>query len=525
MIVPSPGVPAATHKTTATFVVARSSGGSFQIGIRAPRFVSPNTAFIAISVNSTPTQTFPCPLSSVKSCTATFAVPAGKNAFSVVAQDAYGAALSRAAFAQDCPAGRNTTIRAVLNGVVASANLSVTKPYLPIGKPSTLKVLVAAYDASGAVIVGPGKYSLPIFLYDSDTTGATALSTKVVTAPSDVVTLSYDGAGYVDPIITSFPTSVTFNYQPPRLKPLLPAVEVPIPSGALASNGLALGRDGAMWFSDARGIGRAGATISEYPLPANQDGAGAVVRGSNGNIWFVAYNTQFSQGGPQGEVGQIDPSGKFTIYQIDANGYPLNTVANGPDGNVWFGYINNSIGEITPQGKVETYTPTWRGLNLQAADLVTGSDGDLWIADGGLYLLWKYIPKTGSATPYNLPYPFQPYRIVVGSNGNFYMNGVDGVVEADAGGRTLTTYSFDSLPSYGQMASAFGAIWVPLGLDADGHPEIGYISTIDGHFANLALPAVAPFTNQNAVPTAIALGPDNSLWYLRDHFVGHFPGH
>ena len=63
----------------------------------------------------------------------------------------------------------------------------------PEGKPASIGVSVTAQDAEGNTITGPGTYSNPITLADSDSSGTTKLSTTTVTSPSTLVSLSYSG--------------------------------------------------------------------------------------------------------------------------------------------------------------------------------------------------------------------------------------------------------------------------------------------------------------------------------------------
>ena len=47
-------------------------------------------------------------------------------------------------------------------------------------------------------------------------------------------------------------------------------------------------------------------TVTEFPIPTAQSGAGAITAGLDGNLWF----TEFFQ------IGRITPTGTFTEFPI-----------------------------------------------------------------------------------------------------------------------------------------------------------------------------------------------------------------
>lgn len=68
-----------------------------------------------------------------------------------------------------------------------------TPPPLIGGTGSTIGVMVTALDADMNPITGPGNYTQPITLSDSDASGATTLSPLTVTGPNTTATLIYSG--------------------------------------------------------------------------------------------------------------------------------------------------------------------------------------------------------------------------------------------------------------------------------------------------------------------------------------------
>lgn len=489
---------------------------------------------VGISVNSAPVLSFSCGMPA--GCKETFDVPPGNNTFVVVTMGSGGDALSRATFQQNCAAATNTTISAVLQGIVATATVGFASPYMQMGAASQIPVLVTARDASGAVIVGPGDYLQPIALTDSDTTGGTTLSTTSLTSPSDTATLSYNGTAYVDPVIGSSPGPAP-NTSPARLEPEVQATEIPIPSGSAVSNGMVVGSDGAIWFSESRGIGRVttGGSITEFPFTNTLMGPGPLALGSGGNVWFDGASDNVAPPAippSNSAVGFITPGGAITSYSINTMGYPLGSIIKGPDGNTWVGYINDSLAKITPSGAITTYAPTYgSGLNIRVTDLTTAPDGNIWIVDGGIEQVYRYVIATNTITAYQTPPLFpgappstvSPYRVIVGTDGDLYASSTTMIFKFDTDGNILATYPFDNhAASIGaQMAAGHGAVWVALGLDANQHLLIARVAS-NGQYAEIALPATGAIGDAAAQVSALVVAPNNVMWYARDTYVGSF---
>ena len=214
--------PAALGTATLTLDVPRN-GSSAR---RAPRFVSPNSAALAVTVKTVngqpptasqvPTalnpQTFAlstatggnCQTSpSGETCTVTIPAPTGQVSYQFDLLDAAQHKLATNTLSFTIAAGSSPNLQAVLDGIVAS--VAVTAPTLTAGTSFSGPVTVQAFDASGALIVGSAPYANPFTLTDNDSTGATSLTnaattglTVTVTSPNDVVILNFDGED-VDP--------------------------------------------------------------------------------------------------------------------------------------------------------------------------------------------------------------------------------------------------------------------------------------------------------------------------------------
>jgi virginiamycin B lyase len=118
-----------------------------------------------------------------------------------------------------------------------------------------------------------------------------------------------------------------------------------------APNGITLGPDGALWFTNNanNSIGRitTAGSVTSY-TDATISGSGGIAVGSDGALWFTNFRN--------GSIGRITTAGRVTNY-TDASINIPDTIAPGPDGALWFtNHGNGSIGRITT-----TVTP---GINL-----------------------------------------------------------------------------------------------------------------------------------------------------------------
>ena len=152
---------------------------------------------------------------------------------------------------------------------------------------------------------------------------------------------------------------------------------------------LVVGPNGNLWFTatptntgsnGANGIGRItpSGTITVFSdgLPAGSQ-LYSLVAGSDGNLWFTV-NRGFGTGG----IGRITPSGTITVFSHDlpAGGFTRDLMT-GPDGNLWFTVSNgsaNAVGRITPSGTITLFNSQALAAGGGAGNLVTGPDGNLW---------------------------------------------------------------------------------------------------------------------------------------------------
>ncbi len=204
--------------------------------------------------------------------------------------------------------------------------------------------------------------------------------------------------------------------------------------------------DGDLWFpvyptptnasgGSAIGIGRitpsGSITVFSHGLPAGslaggdsnygrKTGAGHLVVGPNGNLWFTATPTNTGSNGANG-IGRITPSGTITVF---SHGLPagsqLYSLVAGPDGNLWFtvnrGFGTGAIGRITPSGVITVFS---HGLPSGGfvRNLVTGPGGDLWFLVNG---------EIGRITPSGAITVFNSQALAAGGGAGNLVTGPDG---------------------------------------------------------------------------------------------------
>ncbi len=228
-------------------------------------------------------------------------------------------------------------------------------------------------------------------------------------------------------------------------------------------NGIALGSDGALWFTATSGniIGRITTTgnITGFTVPTPNSYPDGITAGPDGALWFVEFAGN--------KVGRITTSGVITEFPT-GNTEPEG-ITSGPDGALWFTEIRgNKIGRITTSGTItEFILPT---ANSQPNRITTGADGALWFTQFGQDQIGR-ITTEGVVTEIPIPRSSNGFG---GSQGNI-------IVGPD------------------------GAIWFP---DTDGN-AIGRIVTTSAPFVVTQYDVP---TNLSS-PIGIAPGPDGALWF------------
>jgi len=131
------------------------------------------------------------------------------------------------------------------------------------------------------------------------------------------------------------------------------------------------GSDGNLWVSEgnANAISRispAGST-TRFSLPSSTFAPNGVALGRDGNVWFTSFTA----------IGKITPSGAITLFAPPTEGSWPFDITSGPDGNLWFTERNRGgIGRSTPSGTITEFaSPLGPGL---LGGIASGPDRAMW---------------------------------------------------------------------------------------------------------------------------------------------------
>lgn len=350
-------------------------------------------------------------------------------------------------------------------GTVARIALAVHAAYPPAGKPATTPVQVQELDANGIPI--SGTYANPITLADTDTSGATKLSTTSVTSSSTRVTLAYDGSPLSLARITATVSGV----------PKVTAAFAPSPT-----------------------------TVAQYVAPSLQThhgplpvGVSDLCLGPDGNVWAT--------GASSGAIEKIDSSGHYTTYPLLGT-QPLG-ISVGSDGNLWFAEASaGKIGRITTSGAIKQFTiPAPKGGQSQPSWTAPGPDKRTWFVDQGIGTTGiGAIDMSGKMVKYALPRKAFPQSIVAGPDGNMWITdpGLNAVDVMSTSGKLRAIHR---LPTKG--AAPWG---ITVGPDKNvwfaefGSNLIGRM-TPSGKVKEFTVPSAF------AGPLYVAAGPDGNVWF------------
>ncbi len=267
-----------------------------------------------------------------------------------------------------------------------------------------------------------------------------------------------------------------------------------------APNDMALGPDGAFWFTENAGnkIGRftVSGSLSEFTLPTAGSANEGITAGPDGALWFVEFGNN--------RIGRITTTGTVTEFTIPtANSRPLKIVT-GPDGGLWFTQrSSNQIGRIDPSTHVFSEFPIPTPSSTPAR-IVNGPDGALWFTEGNADKIGR-ITTSGTITEFPIP--------TTNSGLGPIASGPDGALwfieqRANKVGRITTsgTVTEFPIPTAGTQPESInvgsdGALW----FTESNVNQIARITT-KGVIAEFAASA-------GSHPSFIFMGPDGNIWF------------
>jgi virginiamycin B lyase len=486
---------------------------------RAPKYVPATARSIGVSVNGGTSQFLNAPAS-----TLVIDAPVGTDTFTITAFDAQngqGNVLSRASVTKQIVAGAANTVTATLNGVVTSMAISLSNPSPNAGVPATVSVNLAAKDADGNVIVGPGDYSTTIHLTISDPTnsGTLSLSANAIPNSATTATLTYTGgtlnSGLPDgPIAQVVATATGVTGASAAFKPTPTFYQFSIPVPANRPQWIAAGSDGNMWFTEAGNavarITPAG-VVTEFVVPTAGSIPQGIIGASDGNLWFTEFANTASK------IVRLTTTGTFTEFgTLFATDGPQLLTDRG-DGNVWYtGNLGDHVGfqGMTSGVAGETTIPT---ANSGPFGIAAAPDLNLYFTENAVDQLGRIPMLFGAITEVPLATGSRPQQIVRGpaaettcSGGPcmwFTESGTSRVARLNpAGWPTPTINEFPTITAssnpIGIVAGQDNALWfTEQGLDRIGRASLnGSVSEYTSPVTGLDL-------------RGIGVAPDGSIWF------------
>ncbi len=264
-------------------------------------------------------------------------------------------------------------------------------------------------------------------------------------------------------------------------RPLTSPISIyPAPFGCGSALRMEAGLDSSLWYGANCPDGNS-YIISYSPtthkasrkkVPTQPADAFGITLGPNNEMWYTEWL--------QPKVGETTGT-TISDFNIDVSGESqANDIVTGSDGNLWLPTDNQGFVRVTPDRKSRTFP--WRHEGSQPSTLVNGPDGNLWFIEangpcfqGQGYTSIGYInPTTHKVTEINVNQGGNSFGIAAGPDGRIWF--------AD--------------PQYGGSCNSNGRIGA---IDTNGNGLQYY---------------TAPRAEENGfTPTSIVAGPDGNLYF------------
>ncbi|HEY6236381.1 MAG TPA: hypothetical protein VIW69_14880 [Candidatus Elarobacter sp.] len=521
------------NKGTASVTFTMHWGTGTSSAKRSPRYVPATARSVSVSVNGGTPQYLNAPATTI-----VIDAPVGTDTFVFQTyddQNGQGNVLSRASVTQTVVLGAANSVTAVLNGVVASVAISLSNSAPNAGVPATVNVNVAARDADGNTIVGPGDYSVPIHLAinDSTSSGTLSLSTNNLPNPATTATLTYNG-GTLNSGLPGGPTATVvasgtgISTTSAAFTPKPTFYQFSIPVSANKPQYIAAGSDGNMWFTENPGNAIARITpagvVTEFAIPTANTAANHIIGASDGNLWF----TESANAPPPGsdKIAKSTTSGSITefstLFAPPPHDSPFGLVDR-LDGNIWYvGNGSSRVGRVSYNGSLaaETSIPT---ASSGPWGIATSPDNLLYYTESNTDKIGRINDVFSPQSEITLTAGTIPHDIVRGPDGNLWFTEFGrGNIGRVSPNSFSVTGEFPTLTPLagpdGITVGQDGALWFtePGGPGDLPQDKVGRITT-----GGTVVEFTSPVTGLGL--KGIATAPDGSLWFCEPG-IGLNPG-
>ena len=451
-----------TATSSVQFALTSVDGGSVPSGY---------TSSVTISLGTGCTDS-----SGTYTCSSAWKVPAASDGFTVTAYSGAGATgseLSRNTLVKAVSTG-SSTIAVTLDGIPASVTvvpasgssvtgtLSAGLVAQKCGSPQNVDVY--GVDAGGDDIIGSGG---PTVSLSSGNTGVVTVATPAPSTPNEFA-LSYP--------LEESSTNVT-----------LTAGATPL-SG---SGGTVKSASGTISVGGGDAIC---GVVTIYPLPHASSMPNGVALGPDGNVWFTEC---------AGRIGRITTSGVITEYSSGLLSPSLpGGIVEGPDKNLWFADNEGRIGKSTTAGTITEYTAGFES-DADPADITVGPDDNLWFTEAYADRIGK-ITTAGTVTEYTagMTASSRPLQITKGPDGNLWFAELcSGAIGKVTTAGTITEYT-NANKGPGIAVGADDNLWHTV-LTTETIGDVQRITTAG---------AVTEYSALGG-PMYLTEAPDGTLWY------------
>ena len=274
------------------------------------------------------------------------------------------------------------------------------------------------------------------------------------------------------------------------------------------------GPDGNLWYTDnaipqvARMAPSGRVTL--YPVPMTGVATSGIIVGTDGALWFTVTDFGYSGiGSTPTAIGRLTVGGMMKLYPLPPGSSPFGLVF-GPDGAVWYTDPNsNSIGRLTLNGAVVRFPIPTQGSN--PLGIAVGGDGNLWFTENVTGGIGRLNPTTGVITEFPAPNPTA--GITRGPDGNIWFSDFSNAIFriTPAGVETVFPIGTSTGTSFpGDVVfDAEGRLLFTQGATGARTPEfVGRLDVHDGAITRFLLPAgpVLPL----GITTA---GSKHNIWF------------
>jgi streptogramin lyase len=292
-------------------------------------------------------------------------------------------------------------------------------------------------------------------------------------------------------------TAIVVNTAPAHAATVI--TEFPIPTVGSTPQGIAVGLDGNLWFTEFAGgskIGRITPTGTITEFPGLSSAPFWITSGPDGNLWFTETGAY--------KIGTMSTLGAVLgEFQTPTAGSVPDQIAPGPDGNLWFTeYSGNRIAKISPAGLITEFPVLPAGAGPTA--IVTGADANLWFTEQAAGKIGT-ITTGGTVTEFGSGLA-TPAGIAAGPDGNLWFTEYDGnrIGRVTTTG-TVTEFAVTTPGSHPASITAGpdGNLW----FTEESAGKIGWMSPAGTMLGEFDVPT------PNSGPGAIVAGPDRNLWF------------